>query len=449
MKKLKLFISIFLMGALAACSSSDDSVIDIPTTPDNTILRGETVTYDTELGVGNGNTNYGEALTRGAADVDENGKPIGKYRLPYIYLNVLTPDGNDVTSLKFNNVQTSGFNVLLTTGVRTDGSNCIIIGNGEADEIIIPATTEASAGRRFFFSSVGAKELKMEKNDYKSIGGKDTYNEIGDHLLRSVDYTVTLKDGVIQFYTLLENKWETVNRPNILPIFMERLAGAFSLRLMFTGDYYSNAGPRTTLSIDPEVAEAFKKAVGYLPEDIICGGAMIDGFPIEYNLLNWRNDPLSTATGAAVVCPVRYDAGWGNYLSIDDPSTFLYPGSEATPAVQGLGFACNASPFLFPMEFTSHQQLMIYLATKDKFDEANGDWNKAFITVTAKLGSSNDSGSATHILPNQNNYIYVKASTDNLKKVLEEGYAKKLTRSAFEPIELDADIEFATAPLAE
>lgn len=449
MKKLKLFISIFLMGALAACSSSDD--FDTPVVSDNDITRGETITFGIEPGVGAGNTGLteGEVNTRGKNDVDEHGKPIGKYRLQYIYLNVLTADGTSVTPMKFSNVHSSGFNVLITTGVRTDGNHCIIIGNGEGQELIIPAATAASNGRRFFFSSVGGRELKMEMNDYKTIGGQDTYNEIGDKLLRSADYTVTLKDGEIQFYTLFENKWNPVERASILPIFMERLAGAFSLRLMFTGDYYSNAGPRTTLSIDPEVAEAFKKAVGYLPEDIICGGAMIDGFPIEYNLLNWRNDPLSTATGAAVVCPVRYDAGWGNYLSIDDPSTFLYPGSEATPAVQGLGFACNASPFLFPMEFTSHQQLMIYLATKDKFDEANGDWNKAFITVTAKLGSSNDSGSATHILPNQNNYIYVKASTDNLKKVLEEGYAKKLTRSAFEPIELDADIEFATAPLAE
>lgn len=453
MKKLNFFISIFLMGALAACSSSDDLGTEIPTTPDNTILRGKTITYSTELGVGEGNTSLTEgediANTRGVGDVDANGKPIGKYRLPYIYLNMLTADGADVIPLKFNNVQTSGFNVLVTTGVRTDGSNCIIIGNGEGDEIVIPAATAASNGRRFFFSSVGARELKMEKNDYKSIGGQDTYNEIGDHLLRSADYTVTVKNGAIQFYTLFENKWETVNRPSILPIFMERLAGAFSLRLMFTGDYYSADVPHSTLSIDPEIAEAFKGEVGYLPEDIICGGVMIAGFPIGYNLLNWKTDPLSIKTGAAVVCPVRYDAGWGNYLSIDDPSTFLYPGSEAMPSVQGLGFACNASPFLFPMEFSTHQQLIIYLATKDKFDEANGDWDKAFITVTAKLGSSNDAGSATHILPNQNNYIYVKASTDNLKKVLEKGYSSKLTRSASGPIELDAEIEFASAPLAE
>lgn len=453
MKKLKLFISLFLMGALAACSSSDDSLIDIPTTPDDTILRGETVTFGTELGVGSGDTNYGEnegiANTRGIDDVDQNGKPIGKYRLPYIYLNMLTADGASVIPIKFNNVQTDGFNVLVTTGVRTDGSHCIIIGNGEGDEIVIPAATAASNGRRFFFSSVGARELKMEMNDYKSIGGLDTYKEIGDKLLRSADYTVTLKNGEIQFYSLFENKWQTVNRPSILPIFMERLAGAFSLRLMFTGDYYSNAAPHGTLNIDPETAKAFKDAVGYLPEDIVCGGAMINGFPIGYNLLNWRTDPLSIKTGAAVVCPVRYDAGWGNYLSLDDPSTFLYPGSDTTPAIQGLGFACNSAPFLFPMEFSSHQQLMIYLATKDKFDEANGDWDKAFFTVVVELGSKNDAGSATHILPNQNNYIYIKASTENLKKVIELGYANKKTRSASEPIKLDAEIEFAATSLAE
>lgn len=458
MKKIKLFISLFLMGALAACSSSDDSMIDTPPTTDDTILRGETITFGIEPGVGAGNTGLteGEVNTRGKNDVDEHGKPIGKYRLPYIYLNMLTADGSSVIPLKFSDVHSSGFNVLITTGVKTDGSYCIIIANEKGDELIIPAATAASNGRRFFFSSVGARDLKMEKNDYKTIGGQDTYNEIGDKLLRSADYTVTLKNGEIQFYTLFENKWDPVDRTSILPIFMERLAGAFSLRLMFTGDYYSTAATYGALSTDPEptkiepaIADAFEEAVGYRPEDLICGGVMISGFPLGYNLLNWRTDPLSIKTGAAVVCPTRYDAGWGNYLSLDDPSTFLYPGSEAMPSVQGLGFACNSAPFLFPMEFSNHQQLIIYLATKDKFDEANGDWNKAFITVTAKLGSSNDSGSATHILPNQNNYIYVKASTDNLKKVLEEGYAKKLTRSAFEPIELDAEIEFATAPLAE
>lgn len=451
MKKLRFFISIFLMGALAACSSSDD--LDTPVISDNDIKRGETITFSTELGVGAGNTGLTEgeitANTRGRDDVDINGKPIGKYRLPYIYLNMLTADGSSVIPLKFSDVHSSGFNVLITTGVKTDGSHCIIIANEEGKELIIPAATAASNGRRFFFSSVGARDLKMEKNDYKTIGGQDTYNEIGDHLLRSADYTVTLKDGEIQFYTLFENKWNPVERTSILPIFMERLAGAFSLRLMFTGKYYPENRPHSTISIDPEIAEAFKGEVGYLPEDLVCGGVMISGFPTGYNLLNWKTDPLSIKTGAAVVCPTRYDAGWGKYLTLDDPSTFLYPGSEAMPSVQGLGFACNASPFLFPIEFSTHQQLIIYLATKDKFDEAKGDWNKAFITVTAKLGSSNDSGSATHILPNQNNYIYVKASTDNLKRVLEEGYSKKLTRSASEPIELDAEIEFATAPLAE
>lgn len=456
MKKLKLFISIFLMGALAACSSSDD--FDTPVVSDNDITRGETITFGIEPGVGAGNTGLteGEVNTRGKNDIDEHGKPIGKYRLQYIYLNMISADGTSVIPMKFSDVHSSGFNVLITTGVRTDGSHCIIIGNGEGQELVIPAATAASNGRRFFFSSVGGRELKMEMNDYKTIGGQDTYNEIGDKLLRSADYTVTLKDGEIQFYTLYENKWDPVVRNSILPIFMERLAGAFSLRLMFTGDYYSNAATYGASSTDPEqakiepaIADAFEEAVGYRPEDLICGGVMISGFPLGYNLLNWKADPLSIKTGAAVVCPTRYDAGWGNYLSLDDPSTFLYPGSEAMPSVQGLGFACNSAPFLFPIQFSTYQQLIIYLATKDKFDEANGDWNKAFITVTAKLGSSNDSGSATHILPNQNNYIYVKASTDNLKKVLEEGYAKKLTRSAFEPIELDAEIEFATAPLAE
>lgn len=456
MKKLKLFISIFLMGALAACSSSDD--FDTPVVSDNDITRGETITFGIKPGVGAGNTGLteGEVNTRGKNDIDEHGKPIGKYRLQYIYLNMISADGTSVIPMKFSDVHSSGFNVLITTGVRTDGSHCIIIGNGEGQELVIPAATAASNGRRFFFSSVGGRELKMEMNDYKTIGGQDTYNEIGDKLLRSADYTVTLKDGEIQFYTLYENKWDPVVRNSILPIFMERLAGAFSLRLMFTGDYYSNAATYGALSTDPEpakiepaIADAFEEAVGYRPEDLICGGVMISGFPLGYNLLNWKADPLSIKTGAAVVCPTRYDAGWGNYLELDDPSTFLYPGSEAMPSVQGLGFACKSAPFLFPIQFSTYQQLIIYLATKDKFDEANGDWNKAFITVTAKLGSSNDSGSATHILPNQNNYIYVKASTDNLKKVLEEGYAKKLTRSAFEPIELDAEIEFATAPLAE
>lgn len=432
MKALKLICGLILLaGITTACSNSEenDQVI-----PDEKILLEESENYSigTSFSVpvadASGSFDSETPGTRAAGEVDEEGKPLAKYPLKYVYLNVL--DGNKISkSLKFEDVDSPEFVLNLKYRVYNVGTK-IVLSNG-----IEEVEVEANTGQ-FFFSTIDTEEMTMTKDGKVTLKGMPTYGEINDRLLKSYNYRAIVNTDadpskvIIQYYVTNDGWVDSAELPSILPIRMNRIAGVFSTRLMFTGDFYSN-----NKGNHDAVKAAFKKESGYDLDDIRFGRFILNNFPLSYNQITQEVNKINL--GFVSVCNLS-DVSHGLVAIDETPISFTYvPQTGAEVTVEGLGVSCKDAPFLFPVTFADSHRLYFYLASQSEIDK-KGD--SAILSVYASLRN-------VTIESNTNNYIYVKVAPATVKEIFDAAY-NPATRSVKSEFEIPAsDIVISSTPL--
>ena len=187
--------------------------------------------------------------TRSDSPVDEDGRPVGRYTLDYMYLHV----GDQALKLNLNQDSIARVRAVFTDKDHIQLTDSIS-GSSITNVLIYPAST-------IYFSSQQGHEVTMTQSDVTTPAGNSTYAPIGDVLFRSNEHAL----GVGRDNELTIDGVEWKDRGEVVDITMNRATSFITGNLVLAN--YENTEQRPNSDFNGWSARFF-----------------VSNFPISYDL---------------------------------------------------------------------------------------------------------------------------------------------------------------------
>ena len=158
---------------------------------------------------------------------------------------------------------------------------------------------------------------------------------------------------------------------------------------------------------------------------------MIQNYPTTFNVVETESNrkKLGIASVGTMYSGNSQIDDFGLIKLNDSEVSFTYVSDDLEHKLEGYGFTCMDTPFLFPVKFSKSHRLYFYIGLKDKINENTGD---GILSVYVSLENIT-------IEANTNNYIYVKVSPTAIKNVFDDAYTSS-TRFSIQEFEIPSEL---------